>query len=194
MLRTEALCGQQVLDASHCDAAVVVSASFSTLQSLVVAYSRRKLSVATSRRSSSTARRTCHLGPPSSRSGAWWWRTRGGRRARRPRGGGAPRSPINRVASPPRTSLAPRLRALPSHLTSAHFPHASPPRPSVPLSAASLEKRGSGVGGHGGGEKGEQAQRGDMRERRRAARERSHAVRMGAAGTCFISTSPERHG
>jgi hypothetical protein len=42
--------------------------------------------------------------------------------------------------------------------------------------------------------KGERAQRGDMRERRRAARERSHAVRMGAAGTCFISTSPERHG
>jgi hypothetical protein len=132
-------------------------------------------------------RRRCagstYLMPPSPRSGAWWWRTRGGRRARRHRGGGAPRSPVDRAASG-RLPRAPELgggdleeeELLGRTVDRA----ASPLRPSVPRSAASLEKRGERrcgeeQGGHGGGEKGERAQRGDTRERR-------HAVRMGAAG------------
>jgi hypothetical protein len=68
-------------------------AAFPALWSLVVAYSRRKASTATSRRrSSSVTHQPCRL------ASAHFPRT-----------------------SPPRTSLAPHLRALPSRLTSAPF-------------------------------------------------------------------------
>jgi hypothetical protein len=137
-------------------------------------------------------RRRCagstYLMPPSPRSGAWWWRTRGGRRARRHRGGGAPRSPVDRAASG-RLPRAPELggsileeEGERSDLEEEELlgRAASPPRPSVPRSAASLEKRGER---HCGEEQGGMAEEKRGSELGGETRERRHAVRMGAAAT-----------
>jgi hypothetical protein len=167
MLRTEALRGHQVLDALHCDVAAVAG---------------------------STRRLLLH----APELGGGVLEEEGER-------GDLEEELLGRSSTVPPWAAFPALWSLvvaysrrkASVTTSRRRSSSTARRPCRLASAASLEKRGERRCGeeqraHGGGEKGERAQRGDMRERRRVMRERRHAVRMSATDACFISGLHER--
>jgi hypothetical protein len=115
-----------------------------------------------------------HPMPPSPCSRACWCHTRGGRQARQPRGGGAPRSPVDHAA----LGRLPRAPELTSGILKeegergdpeeedllGRLSTVSPRLRDLPCLAPQLHWR-----------KGGRARRGDTRERRSAMREEAHS-------------------